>query len=67
MPRLGLALLHKRRRDQPFSFWMLILAKEEHHSLLPESYKKNNKPTYDDDYDDEIKFIDMWDSYYLRN
>ena len=44
---------------------MLILAKEEHHSLLPESYKKNNKPTYDDDYDDEI--IDMWDSYYLRN
>ena len=43
---LGLVPLHKRRRDQQLSLLMSILAKEEHHSSLSESYNEiMNQPT----------------------
>ena len=38
--RLGLISLHKRRRDQRLKLLMRILAKEEHHSSLSESYNE---------------------------
>ena len=38
--RLGLIPLHKRRRDQRLRLLMRILAKEEHHSSLSESYNE---------------------------
>ena len=38
--RLGLIPIHKRRRDQRLRLLMRIIAKEEHHSSLSESYNE---------------------------
>ena len=62
--RLGLIPLHKRRRGQRLKLLMRILAKEEHHSSLSESYNGDNEATCND-YDNEI--TDTWDPSYLPN
>ena len=61
--KLGLIPLHKRR-DQRLRLLMRILAKEEHHTSLSESYNEIIKATFND-YDNEI--TDTWDPSYLPN
>ena len=61
---LGAIPLHKRKRDQWLRILMRILAKEEHHSSLSESYNGDNEATCND-YDNEI--TDTWDPSYFPN
>ena len=61
--RLGLILLHKKRRDQWLRLLMRILAKKEHHSSLSESYNEIMKQPATTD--NEI--TDTWDPSYLPN